>query len=106
MWCWNDKSVMKANLEKVKELAKDLRKEEPRSTYEELGGFQMGARCLDKCRASLLGWQGDFKYNCPMDQEFLSEAGLDAEEFKEFVATGATDEEVEQWIQEHAHAPS
>src|SRR3954462_6657838 len=97
---------MKPNLEKLKELARDLRKEEPRSPDEELGGFAMAARCLDKCRASLVGWQGDFKYNCPMDQQFLSEAELDADEFKAFVATGASDEEVEQWIQEHAHAPS
>jgi hypothetical protein len=97
---------MNANLEKVKKLAKDLRKEDPRPAHVELAGFPMAARCLDKCRASLVGWQGDFKYNCPMDQEFLSEAELDAEEFRSFVATGATDEEVEQWIQEHAHAPS
>jgi hypothetical protein len=95
---------MKKDLEKVKRLARDLRREEPRSPNEELAGYQLAARCLDKCRASLVGWQGDFTYNCPMDQQFLSEAALDAQEFQNFVATGATDDEVANWIEEHAHA--
>jgi hypothetical protein len=95
---------MKPNIEKVKALARDLRTEEPRPAHEELGGFQMAARCLDKCRATIVGWQGDFKYNCPMDQEFLQEAGLDAAEFKDYVGTGATDEDVAEWIEEHSHA--
>jgi hypothetical protein len=64
----------------------------------------LAARCLDKCRASLVGWQGDYTYNCPMDQQFLAEAELDAQEFKDFVATGADDHEVEQWIQERARS--
>ena len=95
---------MKPNIEKVKALARDLRTEAPRPANEELGGFQMAARCLDKCRATIVGWQGDFKYNCHMDQEFLQEAGLDAGEFKDYVGSGATDEEVSEWIEQHSHA--
>ncbi len=89
---------MKQNLEKVKQLARDLRKVEPRSPDEELGGYPLAARCLDKCRAALLGWQGEYTYGCPMDHEFLDGAGIDAQELKDFVATGATDEEVANWI--------
>ena len=92
------------NKDALARLAKDLRKEEPRSASEELGSHPMAARCLDKCRATLLGWQGDFTYGCPMDRSFLEEAGLDADEFKEFVATGASDHEVAQWIEKHAPA--
>lgn len=97
---------MKPNLDKVKEYARDLRDEQPRPGSAELGGFRLAARCLDKCRASLLGWEGDFQFNCPMDQEFFSEAELDASEFREFVASGASDEEVGEWIEHHAHARS
>jgi hypothetical protein len=97
-------AAMKTNLESVKRLARDLNREEPRSPDEELGGFRLAARCLDKCRATLAGQQGDYMYGCPMDQKFLSEAGFSADEFKAFVATGASDEEVAQWIQDHAHA--
>jgi hypothetical protein len=95
---------MNKNLEAVKKLAKDLRKEEPRSADEELAGFPLAARCLDKCRATLLGIQGDYSYGCPMDRRFLSEAGLGAEEFKVFVATGASDSDVAEWITQHARA--
>jgi len=95
---------MQKDLEAVKRLAKDLRKEEPRSPSEELAGFELAARCVDKCRATLVGWQGDFMYGCPMDQQFLRAASIGAEELKHFVATGATDEEVATWIEEHAHA--
>jgi hypothetical protein len=97
---------MEKNLEKVKEQARDLRNEEPRSPSEELAGFPGGARCLDKCRATLVGWQGDFTYACPMDQKFLNAAGIDANELKSFVATGASDSEVAAWIEEHSHTPS
>jgi hypothetical protein len=95
---------MKADIEKLKRISRDLRKVEPRPSHEDLGGFSKAARCLDKCRASLLGWQGEYTFNCPMDQEFFAESGIDAEEFKAFVATGANDKEVEHWIQDHAHA--
>ncbi|EEF61868.1 DUF5069 domain-containing protein [Pedosphaera parvula] len=95
---------MNANLDKVKKMARDLRQEEPRSPDAELGGHQLAARCLDKCRATLVGWQGDFKYGCPMDREFLDDTGLDVQEFKDYVATGATDKEVDAWIREHANA--
>lgn len=39
-----------------------------------------------------------------MDQRFLDAAGVGANELKGFVATGATDEEITSWIEEHAHA--
>ena len=92
------------NVEKVKQLAKDLRQEEPRPAYERLAGFEIAARCLDKCRASLVGWQGDYKFGCPMDQMFFQESGVDQNEFRDYVASGASDREVEEWIKEHANA--
>jgi hypothetical protein len=94
---------MQQDLEAVKRLAKDLNHEEPRSPEQQLGGYPFAARCLDKCRATLVGTQGDFTYGCPMDQKFLNAAGIGAEDFKGFVASGASDPEVGQWIEEHAH---
>jgi hypothetical protein len=42
-----------------------------------------------------------------MDRVFFEFAGIDADEFKDFVATGATDEEVAEWIKSKAkvHSP-
>ncbi|MEO7678302.1 MAG: DUF5069 domain-containing protein [Verrucomicrobiota bacterium] len=86
------------NTEKIKLLAKDLTKEFPRSPRETLGGYVLAARCLDKCRAVLNQSAGEFHYNCPLDQRFLSFAQVDAEKLKEFVGTGASDAEVGTWI--------
>jgi hypothetical protein len=88
------------NLEKVRELARDLRREEPRSAHEELGGEACAARTLDKARATLAGTNGDYKFGCPLDRHFFEETGIRMQEFEDFVATGAGDAEVARWIQE------
>jgi hypothetical protein len=89
-------------LEKVKQLARDLRKGSPRSPKETLGGYALAARAVDKYRAVLVGWEGEYLSNCPLDQRWLSFAGIDYREFRAFVATGATDQQIAAWIEEHA----
>jgi len=95
---------MQQNLEKVKLLARDLRegKQYPRSPRETLAGYVLAARALDKCRAALVGWQGEYHANCPLDQRWLKFAEIHFEDFKAFVATGATDDEVAAWIGKRA----
>lgn len=95
---------MNENLEKVKTLARDLRngKEFPRNPREPLAGYVLAARALDKCRADLVGWQGEYHSNCPLDQQWLKFAGIDYDAFRACVATGATDEEVDEWIEKQA----
>jgi hypothetical protein len=48
------------------------------------------------------GTLGDYHFDCPLDHFFFNFAGLTPEGFKEFVATGADDEAVAQWITENA----
>jgi len=93
---------MNINRSKLEKLAKDLRKEEPRPAHVKLANFEMAARTLDKCRASLLGIEGEYRFGCPMDQEFFQEAVINEEDFKAFVATGASDQEVADWLAQHA----
>lgn len=88
--------------EKLKTLAKDLNKDFPRSPRETLGGYVIAMRTLDKCRAVLNGTAGEYHFNCPLDRIFFDFSGIDAEEFKAFVATGANDEAVGEWIKSHA----
>lgn len=92
------------NLEKVKLIALDLRDgtQFPRSPRATLADYVMAARALDKTRAALVGWQGEYHPNCGLDQIWLEFAGIDFVEFQSFVATGATDEEVAIWISQHA----
>ena len=53
---------MHEDLEKVKLLARDMRdgKEFPRSPRATLGGYVLAARAVDKCRAVLVDWQGEY----------------------------------------------
>ena len=85
--------------EKLNLLAPDLTKSFPRSPRETLGGFVVAARALDKCRAVLAGTNGEYHFDCPLDRTFFDFAGFTAEDFKAFVATGATDAEVAAWIE-------
>lgn len=85
----------------VQELAKNLTTDFPRSPRERVGGFIIAGRALDKCRAVIANTQGEYHFNCPLDQIFFSFSGIDAESFKEKVATGANDEEMAQWIVEN-----
>ena len=87
---------------KLRKLAKNLRKEFPRSPRTKLAGYVLAARALDKCRAEVCGTQGEYHYACPLDSMFLEFAGISPEDFKRAVAEGRSDEEMENWIREHA----
>ena len=74
----------------------------PRSPRETLGGYVVAARTLDKCRAAVNGTLGEYHFDCPLDNFFFNFAGITPDNFREFVATGADDEAVAEWIQENA----
>ncbi len=88
--------------DKLQLLALDLTQSFPRSPRETLAGFVIAGRTLDKCRAVVAGTAGEYHFDCPLDRQFLDFAGINAEAFKEFVGTGATDAEVADWITAHA----
>jgi hypothetical protein len=90
------------NTDKLRLLAKDLTKEFPRSPRETLAGYVVAGRTLDKCRAFVNASIGEFLFNCPLDQRWFEFSEIDPEAFKDFVATGATDAEVAEWITKHA----
>jgi hypothetical protein len=82
--------------------ALDLTKEYPRSPRETLAGYVIAARVLDKCRAAIAGTLGEYHFDCPLDRYFFSFAGIKAESFRSFVATGTDDDRVADWILERA----
>lgn len=92
------------NLDKVRLLAPDLRdnKAFPRSSRATLADYVIAARVVDKCRADLVGQIGDYDTNCPLDKIWLEFAGINYDELRAFLATGASDEQVESWIRERA----
>ena len=80
----------------------DLTKQAPRSPRVRLGGFVMLPRMLDKGRATLAGKNGEYHYNCPLDQRFLGFTGTDPEALKQELATGKGDGEILEWVQANA----
>ncbi|CUS32501.1 DUF5069 domain-containing protein [Candidatus Nitrospira nitrificans] len=95
--------MMSTDHEKVKKLAKDLRKNYPRSPREKLGGYVIAARCVDKCRAFLADMNGEYNYwPCSLASQWFAFTGITPERFKDVVATGATDEELASWIAGHS----
>jgi hypothetical protein len=86
--------------DKLSLLALDLTRTYPSSPRVTLAGYVIAQRCLDKCRSVLAGTAGEYHSGCPLDLMWLEYAGIAYEDFKSFVATGATDAEVAAWILE------
>jgi hypothetical protein len=77
----------------------DLTKFPPRSPRVRLGGYAILPRMLDKGRATVAGKQGEYHFACPLDQQFLTFAGVDPEELKKELAK--SDTEILEWIQKN-----
>jgi hypothetical protein len=82
--------------------APDLTKNPPRSPRVRLGGYAILPRMLDKGRATIAGKNGEYHYNCPMDQRLLTFLGIDADALKKQLAAGKGDGEILEWIDKRA----
>jgi hypothetical protein len=76
----------------------DLTQRPPRSTRARLGGYVLLPRMLDKGRAEIVGKNGEFHFNCPLDQRILEFLGIDAEALRAELARGKGDGEIFEWI--------
>jgi hypothetical protein len=82
--------------------APDLTQRPPRSARVRLGGYVILARCLDKGRATLIGKNGEYNFDCPMDQHILKFAGIKGADLKKQLALGKGDGEILEWIARHS----
>lgn len=78
--------------------AKDLTKEAPRSAYERINGYAIIARAIDKGRATIAGTNGEYNFDCPVDNKLLSFKGIKGSELREQLEAGKTDEEIASWL--------
>jgi hypothetical protein len=81
--------------------AKDLMQEPPRSPRDRIGGYALIARMIDKGRATINGTNGEYHFNCPLDNMLFEFKGVDGEDVRKVLQSGANDEEVARWITEH-----
>ncbi|MGY8824063.1 MAG: DUF5069 domain-containing protein [Candidatus Latescibacterota bacterium] len=88
--------------------APDLRQRPPRSPRVRLGGYATLPRMLDKGRAKIAEQNGEYHYNCPIDQHFIRYTGIDPEQLLAQLAAGHGDAAILEWIQanaQHAREP-
>ncbi len=67
-----------------------------------LAGYVLAKRCVDKGRAAAAGTAGEYHFDCPLDNFFLGFAEIKGSDLKDFLATGADDAAVAEWITKHA----
>lgn len=87
--------------------APDLTQRPPRSPRVRLGGYVVLPRMLDKGRATIAEKNGEYHYNCPLDQRFLGFVGIDAKALQKQLASGKGDGEILEWINKagkHKHS--
>jgi hypothetical protein len=82
--------------------APDLTQRPPRSPRCRLGGYAALPRMLDKGRATIIGKNGEYHFDCPLDQRVLSFLGVDAPALKTELAAGKGDGEILEWINANA----
>ena len=94
------------NTKRLRSLAPDLNRTAPRSPRASLGEDfpALAARLVDKCRAELAGLGGSYQYDCPLDRRFFAATRLEAGRLRDFIATGADDEEVASWMRANARS--
>ena len=80
----------------------DLTQRPPRSPRCRLGGYAILPRMLDKGRATIAGKNGEYHYNCPLDQRFTQFVGISADALKKQLAAGKGDGEILQWIMKNS----
>ncbi len=80
----------------------DLTQTPPRGARVRLGGYVILPRMLDKGRATIAGKNGEYHYNCPMDQRLLTFLGINADALKKELKAGKGDGEILEWIQKRA----
>jgi len=82
--------------------APDLTQRPPRSPRSRLGGYVLLPRMLDKGRATIAGRNGDYNYDCPLDQHIINFLGFDPAALREELAAGKGDGEILDWINANA----
>jgi hypothetical protein len=75
----------------------DLTQSYPRSIKERLAGVAGLARTTDKAKAAAAGTNGEYNYNCPLDQRVLGFLGIDADAFLDNARNAKDDAKVESY---------
>jgi len=79
----------------------NLTQRPPRSARIKLGGYVILPRMLDKGRAEIAGKNGEFHYNCPLDQHILKFLNIAPAALLKELKKGKSDGEILTWIKKN-----
>ena len=79
----------------------DLTQHPPRSPRVQLGGFVHLPRLLDKARAKAARKNGEYNYDCGLDQHFFLFTGISAKALLAEVRKGRSDTQMLAWVRAH-----
>ncbi len=80
---------------------KDLTKEAPRSPRLRIREYAILGRTLDKGRAALANKEGEYHFDCPLDNFLFSFKGVTGNEIKALLLEGKSDDEIARWLDTH-----
>jgi hypothetical protein len=78
--------------------ANDLTKQAPASPRTRTGGYAILARALDKGRAQIAGTDGDYHFDCPLDNYLFGFKGVAGADVKKLLEDGKNNEEIAAWL--------
>jgi hypothetical protein len=80
-------------------LTKDLTTGYPRSVREKLLGIVQLARAIDKGIATANGTQGEYHYDCPMDQHVFTFLHIDAAKLMDVIKTARSEDDIVAYVE-------
>jgi hypothetical protein len=84
----------------------DLTKDYPRSVRDKWQGVVMLGRAVDKGRATAAGTNGEYNFDCPMDQAVFGFLGIDANQLLDVIKKSDNDAGVEDYTRSFVAAKS
>jgi hypothetical protein len=76
----------------------DLTTNYPRSVHDKLFGLVQIGRTLDKGKATAIGKEGEYHYNCTMDQSVFAFLGIDHDALLDVIEKAKSDDEIESYV--------
>jgi hypothetical protein len=84
----------------------DLTKEYPRSVRDKWQGVVMLARAIDKGKATAAGTNGEYNFDCPMDQAVFEFLNLKGDQLLEVIKKSDSDAHIEDYTRSFVAAKS
>ncbi|MES2995863.1 MAG: DUF5069 domain-containing protein [Verrucomicrobiota bacterium] len=84
--------------------SKDLTKEAPASPRQRVGGYVILARMADKGRAVIAGTNGEYHFDCPLDNMLFGFKNVQGSDVRTLLESGKRNGEIAAWLDAHGEA--